>query len=151
MFLFIFAHGVTVPFPISCLIQTPHSICLAFLVHFLLFSSMAAPVPPTSSAPTANPPISAAGPPTSAAAPARSTQRDGGNTSLGTFGVRIHPSSSRSPPCSCSAGQVWFSTDAQGAFSHAATTPLSSPLCEWPHLLGRRHHGRRQCRAGNTP
>lgn len=47
---------------------------------------MAAPVPVTSSAPSTNGP---SGPAPSAAAPPRSVQRDGGNTSLGTFGVRI--------------------------------------------------------------
>jgi pyridoxal 5'-phosphate synthase pdxS subunit len=50
---------------------------------------MAAPVPVTSSPPSTNaPPSSAAGGPAAAAAPARVAQRDGGNTSLGTFGVK---------------------------------------------------------------
>jgi pyridoxal 5'-phosphate synthase pdxS subunit len=54
---------------------------------------MAAPVPVTSSPPATNaPPSSAAGGPAAAAAPARVAQRDGGNTSLGTFGVRLKSS-----------------------------------------------------------
>lgn len=44
---------------------------------------MAAPVPPSSAQPT-NGPTPAPAPP----APSRVSQRDGGNTSLGTFGVR---------------------------------------------------------------
>lgn len=53
---------------------------------------MSVPVPPPSPPATNGPPIAAVGGPAATPAPARLAQRDGGNTSLGTFGVRLNSS-----------------------------------------------------------
>ena len=89
---------------------------------------MAAPVPATSSPTSTNgPPISAAAASAAAAAPTRVAQRDGGNTSLGTFGVRL-----RSPhaPLHLHVPQV-KSGLAQMLKVHSFPHPFSCPY----HLL----------------
>ena len=58
----------------------------------------------------------ATAPAATAAAPPRSAHRDGGNTSLGTFGVRLH-SSTHPSPCSRFVGQVRSGADAQSGFA----------------------------------